>query len=313
MEKYDVIIIGGACAGLTAGLYSARRALSTLIITREIGGQAGITTDIENYPGTGIISGAELMKKFQEQAESFGAEIKLGEVMKIEKTENGFSLQSSAGEFESRAIILSTGLTHRKLEVPREDELAGRGITYCATCDGPLFRGKVVAVAGGGNSAFDAADYLSDICEKVYLLVRTDQYRAEQILIDSVKKKQNVEIMNFTEVGELIGEKKLEKIKVINNQTKEEREIALNGLFIEIGYRTQTDLIKGLVDLDERGYVIVDNENKTSLTGFFAAGDITNTPFKQVVISAGEGAKAALSASRFVKNVNGISDKPDWK
>jgi thioredoxin-disulfide reductase len=313
MNKYDVIIVGGAAAGLTAGLYAGRRALKSLVLTKTIGGQASLTTEIENYPGVEIIGGAVLMNQFKTQTEKFGAEIKMTEVAEIKKTESGFSVKTLDGEFESLSLILAFGLSHRKLNVPGEKELAGKGVTYCATCDGPLFRNKIVAVVGGGNSAFDAAEFLADICQKVYLIVRTDQYKAEQVLIDAVKNKANVEILNFTEIKEIVGERKVEKIKVINNQTNEEREIELNGVFIEAGYVTQTEMVKDLVALDEKGQIIIDNECKTNVVGIFAAGDVTNAPFKQVVISAGEGAKAALSANRYVKDLKGGEDKPDWQ
>jgi len=311
--KYDVIIVGGAAAGLTAGIYAGRRALKTLILTTDIGGQASLTTDVENYPGTGKISGSILMQKFKEQAESFGAEIKFAEVNRIEKQQDGFKVFAGGDEFETISVILAFGLAHQHLNVPGESELIGRGVAYCATCDGPLFKNKTVAVVGGGNSAFDAAEFLADITQKVYLLVRSDRYNAEQVLIDSVKNKANVEILNFTEVKEIIGEKKVEKIKVVNNQTKNDKEIILNGIFIEAGYMPKTDFIKELVELDERGLIKIDSECQTNVPGIFAAGDVTNAPFKQVVISAGEGAKAALSANRYVKNLKGQEDGPDWQ
>jgi thioredoxin-disulfide reductase len=311
--KYDVVIIGGASAGLTAALYSARRALKTLVISKNLGGQAAITTEIENYPGTGAVPGPILMMKFKEQAEKAGAEIKIGEVSSIEKKDNRFLLKSPIGDFEALTVILAFGLEHRKLNVPGEAEFISRGVAYCATCDGPLFKNKIVAVVGAGNSAFDAADYLASLCEKVYLLARNDEYKAEQVLIDAVKNNPKIEVMNFTEITEISGDKKVEKVKIKNNQTGQEAEVALNGVFIEIGWQTQTGFIKDLVKLDERGYVIVDKEAKTSLEGLFAAGDVTDSTFKQVVISAGEGAKAALSAARYIQKIQpSKEERQDW-
>jgi len=313
--KYDVIIVGGACAGLTAGLYAGRRALKALIITKDIGGQAAITTEIENYPGTGNIGGPVLMNKFKEQAEKAGAEIKFAEVMKIEKNNDGFVVKTTDGDLEALTVILAFGLKHREIGVPGERELTGRGVTYCATCDGPLFKGKTVAVVGGGNSAFDAADYLGEMCENVYLIHHSDQYRAEKPLIEAVQAKVNIEILNFTKVNQVVGEKKLEKVIIENVKDNSTKELPLNGLFIEIGYQTQTDFVKELVNLDERGYIITDNQGLTSVPGVFAAGDVTNTPYKQVVISAGEGAKAALSAAKYVQNLKGataVAATPDW-
>lgn len=313
MNQYDVVIIGGASAGLTAALYSARRALKTLVITKNIGGQAAITSEIENYPGTGAIPGPILMMKFKEQAEQAGAEIKIGEVFSIEKQNTYFLLKSSVGEFKALTVILAFGLEHRKLNIPGEEEFISRGVAYCATCDAPLFRKKIVAVVGAGNSAFDAADYLANFAEKVYLLARSDEYKAEQVLIDAVKSNPKVEIMNFTEIIEILGNKKVEKIKVKNNKTNEVAELVVDGVFVEIGWQTQTGFIKDLVKLDELGYVIVDNEAKTSTPGIFAAGDVTNSPFKQVVISAGEGAKAALSAARYLQKLNPLKEEgQDW-
>lgn len=305
MQKYDVIIVGAACAGLTAGLYTGRRGLKTLIISKDVGGQASITTEIENYPGTGAIAGPVLMNKFKKQTEEAGVEIKYAEVTSIEKRDDGFLVISNLGEFQSETVVLAFGLEHRKLGVPGESKLSGKGVTYCATCDGPLFKGKKVMVVGGGNSAFDAAEYLSHLCEKVILINRTDKYRAEKVLINAVEKKDNIEIMNFTEVKEFIGDKKLEKIKIINNQTNEETEVDMDGAFIEIGWVTKTDFIKDLVKLNDRGYIIIDNESKTSTPGVYAAGDVTDTPFKQIVISAGEGAKAALSAAKYIQKKKG--------
>jgi thioredoxin-disulfide reductase len=313
MKKYDVVIIGGAAAGLTAAIYASRRALKTLVITKTLGGQAAITTEIENYPGTGNIPGPQLMTKFESQARSFGAEIQIGEVSAIEKKTTSFIVKSTLGDFEALSVILAFGLTHRELNLPGEKKLVGRGVTYCATCDGPLFKNKIVGVVGGGNSAFDAADYLSEMCEKVYLFVRTDKYRAEQVLIDSVKNAANVEIRNFTEIKEIIGDKKLEKVIVKNNQTNEEEEIALRGVFVEVGWQTQIDFIRDLVIVNDHGYVVIYNEAKTSAPGIFAGGDITDTPFKQVVISAGEGAKAALSAARYLQQMSpSKEERQDW-
>ncbi len=308
MQKYDVIIVGGACAGLSSGLYSARRALKTLILTKDIGGQAAITTEIENYPGTGTILGPELMNRFKEQAEKAGAEIKMTEVESIRQEGNEYVVKALNDEYQAPAIILSFGLTHRKLGVPGEKEFTGRGVAYCATCDGPFFKNKVVAVVGAGNSAVDAADYLSEIASKVYLLVRSESFKADETdLVEKVKNNPKIEIRYQTEITEFIGSTKLEKVKLNDGS-----ELELNGVFIEIGYATQTDFVKGLVALDERKQIIVDNEGKTSATGIFAAGDVTNAPFKQAVISAGDGAKAALSASRYVKKLKGLEDKADW-
>jgi thioredoxin reductase (NADPH) len=301
MSKYDVIIIGGACAGLTAGIYAGRRALKTLILTKDIGGQAGITDEIENYPGFDAISGFDLMTRFKAQAEKWGAEIRTAEVVGLEKKEKSFLVKTADSDFEALAVILAFGLAHRKLGVSGEAELFGRGVTYCAACDGPLFKNKVVGVVGAGNSAFDAADYLSALCEKVYLFARRPEFRADAVLIEAVRKRKNVEIVTDVEITKINGKERLESIDLKEKKSGALKAVALDGLFIEIGYEPKTDFLKGFVALDERGLVIVDNEQKTNVAGVFAAGDITDTPFKQIIISAGEGAKAGLSAGRFVK------------
>jgi thioredoxin reductase (NADPH) len=308
MEKYDVIIVGAACAGLSSALYTGRRAMKTLVISKDIGGQASITTEIENYPGTGTITGPGLMNKFKEQAEAAGAEIKLTAVTKIEKINGTFKVTTADAEYEAVAVILAFGLSHRKLNVPGEDELLGRGVAYCATCDGPLFKNKVVGVVGGGNSALDATDYLADLASKVYMFVRKDSFRGDETtLIKEVEENDNIDIRFETSVTEIIGEQRVEKVKLNTGE-----EIELDGLFVEIGYVTQTEFVKDLVDLDERGQIVVDAEQNTSTAGIFAAGDVTTSPFKQAVISAGDGAKAALSATRYIKQMKGEEDKPDW-
>ncbi|KKR04590.1 MAG: glucose-inhibited division protein A [Parcubacteria group bacterium GW2011_GWC2_39_14] len=308
MQKYDVIIIGGACAGLSAALYTARRALKTIVLTRDLGGQAAITTEIENYPGVVSVLGPELMNRFKEQAEKAGAEIRLTQVSSIVKEGDEYVVSDGVEQYQAPALILAFGLTHRTLNVPGEKELTGRGVAYCATCDGPLFKNKIVAVVGGGNSALEATDYLSDICQKVYMFVRADKFRADEVgMLEQVKNKANVEIRFNTSITEVIGERKVEKVKLNDGS-----ELELNGVFVEIGYATQTEFLHNLVELDARGQIIVDQEAKTSSPGIFAAGDVTNIPFKQAVISAGDGAKSALSASRYVKKLKGLEDKPDW-
>ncbi len=305
---YDTIIIGGACAGLSAGLYTARRALKTLVLTKDIGGQVAITTVIENYPGTGDITGPELANKMKEQAVKAGVEIQFAEVTSVEKQNDGnFKVKTTNGEFDSATVILAFGLEQRKLGVPGEKELTGRGVAYCATCDGPLYRNKIVAVVGGGNSAFDAADYLAQLASKVYLLNRSENFRAEATLLEAVKNNSKIEILLNTEIQEVVGEKKVEKVKLINNKTQEKSELELNGVFIETGWQTKTEFLKDLVNLNEKGSVVVDNQGQTSTPGIFAAGDVTDTPFKQAVISAGEGAKAGLSAAKYLQTLRGGS------
>lgn len=299
MNNYDVIIIGASCAGLTAGIYTGRRALKTLIISKDIGGQAATTFDIENYPGIDKTTGPDLMRAMQKQAEKFGAEIVIAEVTSIEKKEN-FIVRSTAGEYEATAVILSFGLTHRKLGVPGEKELTGHGVAYCTTCDAPFYKNKVVGVVGSGNAAFETAKYLATICKQVYLFARGAELRADDALSSEVKESGKVEIILNTTVKEIKGTKKVDSVIITTGG--EDKELPLDGLFIDVGYALESGFVKDFVKTDERGFIIIDNENKTSVDGVFAAGDVTTVPWKQTVIAAGEGAKAALSVVRWVKS-----------
>ncbi|MFH0779878.1 MAG: FAD-dependent oxidoreductase [Parcubacteria group bacterium] len=299
MNKYDAIIIGGSCAGLTAGIYTGRRLLKTLIISKDIGGQAAMTFEIENYPGVDKTTGPELMKKMQAQAERFGAEIKIGEATAVEKNKGGFIVKSSVGDFESTAVILAFGLGHKTLSVPGEKELTGRGVAYCATCDAPFFKNKTTGVVGGANSAFETAEYLSSICKKVYIFNRSGELKAEKALVDRVSKAENVEIILNANIEKINGAKKVESVDI--DIKGEKKNIALDGLFIDIGWSPNTEFVKDLVKTDESGFIVIDNENKTSVQGIFAAGDVTTVPFKQTVIAAGEGAKAGISAGKWIK------------
>ncbi len=295
MSNYDVIVVGGSCAGLTASIYANRRAMKVLVLAKDFGGQMALTMDIENYPGFKNISGPELTDKMVDQAKSLGVEIKNKTVTEIKKESDLFLVSAGEEQYLGKTVILAFGLEHRHLNVPGEKELTGRGVAYCATCDGPLFRNKTVAVIGAGNSAFDAVEYLSAICQKVYLLSRSENFRAENFIIDNVKKKENVEIKTGVEIREIKGENKVEKVILSNGE-----ELLLNGIFVEIGYSPKTDFVKDLVKLDEFGQIVVDDEGKTSCVGVFGAGDVTNEKFKQMVVAAGSGAKAGLSAAKFV-------------
>lgn len=305
MMEYDVIIVGGGPAGLTAGIYATRRNLKALIITKNIGGQVMLTHKIENYPGFIEITGAELSELFRQHAEALGVEIAMDEVIEIRKNaEKDFTIKTLYGmKYKAKAVILAIGREHRMLNVPGERELIGKGVSYCFTCDGPFFKDKVVAVIGGGNSAFRAAEYLSEIAKKVYLIHRRDKFRAEETLIERVKSKENVEFVLNTVVKEIIGKDKVEALKVENVKTRKERIINVNGIFIEIGHVVRRDLIEKLgLKTNEKGEIIVDKHCQTNIPGIFAAGDCTDIPEKQIVIAAGMGAIAALSAYKYIKD-----------
>jgi len=298
MKTYDVIIIGGGPAGITAAIYTARRLLSTLVITKEPGGQVVKTPDIENYTGFELISGPELAQKFMSQAKKFGAEIMYDEVILLDQKNNEFIISGQKEKYRSKSLILAFGKVPRKLNIPGETEFKGRGISYCSTCDANFFKGKNVAVNGGGNSAFDAALLLSKTAKEVYLIHRRDEFTAEEVLIEKVKKAKNVEIITSATIEKIEGDQTVKSI-TIRHQNKDKK-IKVDGLFIEIGYIVEDGLIKNFVKMDEKNQIIVGKDYKTSRPGVFAAGDLTNSYYKQIVISAGEGAIAALSAAKYL-------------
>lgn len=310
--KYDVVIIGGGPAGLTASIYCQRRQLKTLVIAKAIGGQALLASEIHNWPGEKSISGFELTKKMHDQAKALAAEFASSEVSRIEKTPEGFSVKAGSENFETSVIILAFGLTPRNLEVPGEEKFTGRGVSYCATCDGPLFKGKTVAVAGGGNAALEAVEYLSKLAKQVYLINNSDKFTAEAELIKQISSIENVLVTCDGQIMEIAGDGKVEKIIMAGPAGAEGKSIAVDGVFVEIGHMPKTAWLKGTVDLNERGEVITDKSGLTSQEGIFAAGDCTDVGFKQMIISAGEGAKAALSAYKHIASKTGGTARPDW-
>ncbi len=311
-QTYDVVIVGGGPAGLAAAIYTSRRALKTLIISKDVGGQAALTDEIENYPGFESIGGLELAEKFKAQAIKFGAEFTLMEIVGLEKKGKEFLLKTvDKKEIKTKTVILAFGLTPRNLEVPGEQELTGRGVSYCATCDGPLYKDKIATVIGGGNSALDAAEFLSRIAKQVYLIHRRDEFRGEQILVDQVKAAKNVEIIYNANAAEVKGKDRVEAL-VYKTNDGEVKEIKTDGIFIEIGHIAKTGWLDGVVDLTEgRKEIAISRDCATSQPGVFAAGDISDITYKQVVISAGEGAKAALQAYRYLQGDKALV--PDWK
>ncbi len=312
---FDVIVVGAASAGLTAALYAARQNLKTLVITKDIGGQALLTDHIENYPGFPVIGGFELMSKFEEQAKAFGAQFVYDEVISIREREDVcFSVKTSNAEYETCALVLAFGKTPRDLGVPGEDKLKGRGVSYCAICDGPLFKKKVVAVAGSGDPALDAATFLSGLASKLYLIHTWEKPLGDEKTLVDLRRTQNVEFVPFSRVVEVLGEQKVTGVTVEHSGTKEHKEFRVDGLFVEIGYVAKTDFVKDLVRLNGRNEIEVDANCETSHAGIFAAGDVTDVPFKQAVISAGQGAIAALSAYNHIQKLRGGSSiRADWK
>ncbi|MCX6812757.1 MAG: thioredoxin-disulfide reductase [Candidatus Berkelbacteria bacterium] len=298
MKKYDVVIVGGGPAGITAAIYTARRELKTLVITKEPGGQVVKTPDIENYPGFDLIAGVLLAKKFIDQAKKFGAEIIHDEVIDIDEKKEKLIVKTTRDEFYPSALILAFGKVPRKLHISGEKEFAGRGVSYCGTCDAPFFKNKTVVVTGGGNSAFDTALLLARVAKKVYIIHRRDEFRAENILVDKAKKNPRIEFILNAKIKEIKGDTVVKSVEIEIKNKK--REIETDGIFIEIGYLVDGGLIKNFVKMDLQNQIIVDRDHSTSRPGVFAAGDLTNSFYKQIVISAGEGAIAGLSAAKFV-------------
>jgi thioredoxin-disulfide reductase len=308
---YDVIVIGMGPAGMTAGLYTARKNLKTLVLGMNLGGQTALATDIQNYPGFLSVKGFDLSKKMEEQAKKAGAEIKFANVQKVVKADGGFNVELSDGSFLlTKAVILGFGKTPRTMGMPGEKEFFGKGVSTCATCDGPFYKGKDVAIIGGGNSALDAALYLSEIANRVYIVHRRDQYRGDEITVDKVKKNEKiVQVLSYIP-KEVKGDTKVTGLVVESVKDKSLKELKVDGVFLEIGYIVDPSMVKDLVKLNQMNEIVIDNSSKTNVSGIFAAGDCTNTPYKQTVISAGEGAKAGLEAYKFVSGsrVVGI----DW-
>ena len=312
---FDVIIVGGASAGLTAAIYASRQNLKTLVITKDIGGQALLTDHIENYPGFDVVGGFELMSKFEEQAKTFGAQFVYDEVTSIVERDNVcFTVRTPNGEYDTCVVILAFGKTPRDLGVPGEEKLKGKGVSYCAVCDGPLFKGKTVAVAGSGEPAMDAATLIANVAGKVYLIHTWEKPLGDEQILGDLKKNPKVEFIPFAHVVEILGDKSVSGILVEDSKSKQRKEVKTDGVFVEIGYVAKTDFLKDLVRLNGRKEIEVDEECATSHSGIFAAGDITDVPFKQAVISTGQGAIAALSAYNHIQRFRGGSAvRADWK
>ena len=303
IEHYDTLILGAGPAGLTAALYSARYNLKTAVIAKSIGGTAKLAGEIENWPGF-LGAGNELMKKFHDQAVGFGAKFLETEVTNVQKDENGFVLHINEHEVHGKTLIIALGTEHRKLEIPGEKHFLGKGVSYCATCDGNFFKNKTVAVIGGSDSAAKAALYLSEIAKKVYIIYRRKELRCEPITLQKIKLRKNIETFYNSSPTEIKGDKKVKAIVIVQSKSEtEQQEISLDvdGVFIEIGATPVTKIIKNLkLKVDSEGYIITDKKAETKIPGCFAAGDNTNSALKQVVAASAEGAIAAKSAYEYL-------------
>ena len=292
---FDTIIIGGGPGGYTAALYAARAGFSALVLEKlSPGGQMATTDQIDNYPGFPQgVNGFQLALEMQKGAQRFGAQTELAEVLRVDLKGPVKEVVTQKETYRAPTVVLATGASPRELGLPGERELRGRGVSYCATCDGMFYRGKTVAVVGGGNTAAADVLYLSRLCEKVYLIHRRDQLRASRVYLEPLKQAENVEILWDSQVTELLYGETLTGIKVRNKKTGETRELSLDGLFLAVGQLPNTQLFQGQVELDAAGYVVADETTRTNLPGVFAVGDLRQKPLRQVVTAAADGAVAA--------------------
>ena len=308
-KKYDVAIIGGGPAGLTAGIYAARAGKSTAVIERGlIGGQITFTDSIDNFPAAPGMNGAEYAMKIQSQAESFGTEIIMDEITEVAapETEGGtFKIKGNSDVYEATAIVLATGLDNRKMGISGEDGLISRGISFCAVCDGAFFRNKEVAVYGGGNTAVEDAAFLANICSKVTIIHRRDRFRAEQAVVDELKALDNVEFIMSSNVVGVNGDKALESITVKNNETGETRDIDVSALFVAIGKIPNGKPFANLVATDEAGYFEIGETCEAGTPGVFVAGDGRSKELKQLTTAVSDGSIAATKACHYVDRMNG--------
>jgi len=301
---YELIIIGGGPAGMTAAVYAARKRIDALLLSKDIGGQVITTVGVENYMGYQYIEGFELMQKFEEQVKQFPLDQKIGQgVVELSLGDAGFDVRIDNGEsYQAKAVIVATGKRPRPLNVAGEEKLKGKGVTYCAICDGPLFAGQKVAIIGGGNSALEAADDMVKIAEHVYLLSLTP-FTGDQILIDKTKDASNLTVFLEHEVVAIEGESRVEAIAIRDLKSGDEKRLDVGGVFIEIGLIPNSELTSGIARLNELGEIEVNCANETGIPGLFAAGDVTNVPEKQIVVAAGEGAKASLQAHKYIQRL----------
>ncbi|MCX8083402.1 MAG: thioredoxin-disulfide reductase [Calditerrivibrio sp.] len=308
-DLYDVVIVGGGPAGLTAGIYAARDNLKALILEKNYpGGQVAITEIIENYPGfPDGISGGDLTEQMYKHALHFGVQVKNGECCKIDIDGNIkiVSLKHNDIKIKTKSVIIAAGAKPKNMNIPGESNFLGRGISFCATCDGAFYRGKTVAVIGGGDSAVEEANYLTRFAEKVYIVHRRDKFRAAKILQDRVFKNPKIDIIWNAELIRVNGETKVESLTIRDKLTEKEFDLRIDGIFVFIGWIADTEHFKGLLEMDENGFIKADESTKTNIPGIFVAGDVRTKELRQVVTAVSDGAMAAKSAERYIEEVFG--------
>ncbi len=299
MKMVELIIVGAGPAGITAGVYAARKQIDFIILTKDVGGQTSLSADVENYTGYQFITGTELVAKFEEHLKQFNVQLKTEEgVKRIAKAEKGhFVIETDKNSYEALSVIIASGRRPRWLPAAGEELFRNKGVSYCATCDGPLFPKKTVAVIGGGNSALDATLQMMHIATKIYLVNINPELGGDPVMREKIEASEKVEVLNNTVTKEILGEQFVKAIKV--DQKGVPRELAVQGVFVEIGSVPNSDIID-FVEKNKNGEIVVDNLNRTSATGIFAAGDVTDIPEKQIIVAAGEGAKAVLGVFRYL-------------
>lgn len=310
---FDVIIIGAGVAGFSASLFAARRGLKVLVIGKDVAGQANYTDQIENYPGLEAVGGFELVNGIRKQAENFGAQFFEAEVSSIKAAAGSFVVTAYGKQYKAQSLILAFGKTPQDLNVPGENELKGKGVSYCATCDAPLYKNKVVAVVGVGDLATDAAILAAKFAKKVYVLSKTDKFNAHPGLTKVLFKKPNVELIPWVQIEQILGGNHVTGLSLLYSKLDQKKNLAVDGVFVELGYVVHSQIVANVVKLDARGQIIIKPDQSTSTSGIFAAGDCTNRPYKQAVISAGEGSTAALACYDWLmRNQGGEGLTSDW-
>ena len=301
---YNVVIIGSGCAGLTAAIYAARANLKPLVIDgHEPGGQLTLTTMVENFPGfpDGIL-GHELIENMRKQAGKFGTEFKAGIVTEVDLSKRPFTVTAGNDTYEAKTIIVAAGASARMLGLPEERGLLGNGVSTCATCDGFFFRGKPIAVVGGGDTAMEEANFLTRYATRVYLVHRRNEFRASKIMIDRVKANEKIEFVTPAVVEEILADKGgVERVRLRNPENNEKRELEVHGVFVAIGHDPNTAAFKGKLETDANGYLLATNGSKTSIPGVFVAGDVQDHRYRQAVTAAGSGCMAAMDAEKFLE------------
>jgi thioredoxin reductase (NADPH) len=303
----EVVIIGSGPAGLSAGIYAGRALLSPLLITgNALGGQAATTNEVENYPGFPEgIGGMELTQRMQQQAERFGARVQMDEVLEVNLRQHPFTVKTYGGTYEAKSIVIATGVSPRTLGVPGEAEFKGRGVSYCATCDGFFYKDREVAVVGGGDAAVEEAVFLTRFATKVYIVHRRNRLRAQKFVQQRALENDKIEVVWDSVVTEVLGEGAVTGLRIRNVKTEAESTLAIDGMFSYIGNVPNTQLFEGQLDLDERGYIVTDKRMRTTVPGVFAAGDVQERALLQVATAVASGAIAAVQAEKFIAEMEG--------